>query len=205
MTTLRSVNSDEVRTAVVEAARAACERLDETFPGVERNGITSNFHGLLEEALMHMLKGRSLLDAQRGHYTKLPVLVIDDGFFGNPHLRGDAFLITREGRPVWDDDGSAPHLRDGEVLALEPDGAVFKPISKVGDAWTSFEAAAAAAMKYCGEEGLNLEGAMALKLNIQPVVPRSDSDCGYVLDERRSWAMDAAARERQAVDDSPSP
>lgn len=69
------------------------------------------------------------------------------------------------------------------MLVLEPGASSFKPIANAGDAFTSFDAAAAAAMKYLEAEQLTLEQAKALQLSVVPVVfdPQSTSDCGFKI------------------------
>lgn len=78
MSELRHVADQDVSQVVAEAAAAACEKLDAVFPGRDVGGITSNFQGLLEEVVLHMLVGRSLLDGRRRYPVKLPQLVIED-------------------------------------------------------------------------------------------------------------------------------
>lgn len=185
MTALRTSEDQDVVETIEEAARTACNILDSKFPGCEKNGITSNFQGLLVEVLTHMLKGRSVLDERRGHYTRLPTLIIDDSFFGTPCIRGEAFLVTKDGLEQWGAIGSGS---DGgckflgrELLALNPDSNRFRPMPQIGDAWTSFEAAAKAALQFLRDEGLSLEEATALGLNIQAVVPDQSRETGYIL------------------------
>lgn len=57
------------------------------------------------------------------------------------------------------------------------------PIANAGDALTSFNAAAEAAMKYLEAERLSLEQAKALQLAVVPVVsdPQSNNDCGIKI------------------------
>lgn len=132
------IDSPEVRNAVDEAARAACLALDETFTGSDAGGITSNFQGLLKEVLLHMLAGRSLLDGKRGRAVTLPALVLTDHDFGNPLLRGEAFVIAEHAGP------------DAKVL----DNAErrFVPLGEWTDPFTSFDAALNAARRYCERE-----------------------------------------------------
>lgn len=68
--------TDDSIDAIRDAARLACERLDETFPGAEHGGITSNFKGVLEEVIGVMLAGIDPISHRRGHHTYLPVILI---------------------------------------------------------------------------------------------------------------------------------
>lgn len=175
MTALKLQNDPAVQKAIDEATTKACEVLDAQFPGWDAGGITSNFQGLLAEVITHMLKGHSVLDGVRGHATMLPRLIVDETFFGCPLIRGDMFLIHKPEKPVYGE--------PDRVLVLEPGASSFKPIANAGDAFTSFDAAAAAAMKYLEAEQLTLEQAKALQLSVVPVVfdPQSTSDCGFKI------------------------
>lgn len=75
---IKIASDDAVVKAIEKAAQAACLVLDQQFPGQETGGITSNFQGLLVEVLTHMLRGRSVLDEQRGHTIELPVRIVSD-------------------------------------------------------------------------------------------------------------------------------
>ena len=75
---IQNASDDAVVKAIEDVAKAACEVLDQQFPGHDAGGITSDFQGALVEVLTHMLRGRSVLDTQRGHTTALPVLVVED-------------------------------------------------------------------------------------------------------------------------------
>ncbi|MBK6616380.1 hypothetical protein [Ottowia sp.] len=177
-------DSDEATRATVEAAaKAACEVLDEAFPGWDAGGITSNFQGMLGEALTHMLKGRSLLDRERGHTTLLPALLLDDSLFGTPWTPGEAFLVTKAGEEKWQYGGGEPKFLGAELLVLQPDSMQWRPIERAGDAWTSFEAAAAAGARYLKALGCSIEEAQQMGLKVQAVEfdPASTSDVGYVL------------------------
>ena len=72
---IKNASDDAVVKVIEDAARAACEILDKQFPGYDAGGITSDFQGTLVEVLTHMLRGRSVLDAQRGHTRVLPALI----------------------------------------------------------------------------------------------------------------------------------
>jgi hypothetical protein len=174
MTKLLLSDNPEVQECIEKAAHEACAALDNLFPGKDTGGITSNFQGLLVETLTHMLKGRSLLDSKRGHFVALPQLLVDESLFGNPLIRGDVFLVVKTVvvRP-WDE----PKL---EAQVLCPDSNSFRPISAIGDAWTSFEAAAKAAFEFCQREELSLEEAKKLGLQVRSVVFNANAT-GYVL------------------------
>jgi hypothetical protein len=91
--TLKSINNESVSEAIEEAAKAACERLDIAFPGLEKSGITSNFQGALVECLRKMVAG---IDPT-GSNTQLPTLVFLRTHFGDPsqhlgHTEGFAFM-----------------------------------------------------------------------------------------------------------------
>jgi hypothetical protein len=173
MTALRHVNDTDVTQKVQEAAQAACGKLDELFPGFDNGGISSNFQGLLVEALTHMLTGRSLLDASRGHLTQLPELVVSDAFFGSPMIRGEMFLVTKR--------ADCPNRGEGkgDLVALDPDNGHFRPLSAIGDAHTSFEYA----LTYLRVSGFTLEQARKLGLKVQPVEFDKSRETGFVLTE----------------------
>jgi hypothetical protein len=185
MPRLKIAPSERVDQVIEEAAKAACGVLDEEFPGRDNCGITSNFQGLLVEVLAQMLKGRSVMNRERGHYTVLPTLVLDESFFGSPRTSGNLFLVTKEGDERYDNRVSPPRWLGREVLALNPDGGGFCPLPMIGDAWTSFEAAASHGFRYLVEHVETIEEAVALGLAIKPVVPDPDhtSERGYILAE----------------------
>lgn len=174
MTRLQSHDDKDVTQAIESAALAACHELDKQFPGWDNGGITSNFQGHLAEVITRMLKGHSVLDGVHGHRTHLPRLILDDTFFGCPLIRGDMFLIHKPVKPVFGE--------SDRMLVLQPDSTVFRPISDAGDAFTSFEHAAAAAAKYLAAEGLSLEQAKELNLQVVPVEYAQDrTDRGFVI------------------------
>ncbi len=72
---IQNASDDAVVKVIEDAAKAACEVLHQQFPGHDAGGITSDFQGTLVEVLTHMLRGHSLLDAQRGHTRVLPTLI----------------------------------------------------------------------------------------------------------------------------------
>lgn len=168
MTTVKHEAVSGVVDAIEDAAQAACRVLDSHFPGFEQCGITSNFQGLLMDVIGHMLKGRSVLDGKRGHATQLPQLVIDNSFFGDPIVRGEMFLVTKVGD-------------DGRVVALSPDSLVFRSLDRIGDAWTSFDAAAAFALNYLRAEGISIAEAAELGLTVQSVQFDGDRERGFVI------------------------
>lgn len=174
MTALQLKKSEAVERVIEEAASLACKALDSQFPGADAGGITSNFHGHLVEVITRMLKGQSVLDGALGYATHLPRLVIDAEFFGCPLIRGEMFLIHKPETPTSTDECA---------LVFDQDTGKFKPISTVGNAFTSFKAAAEAAMAYLEAESMSLEQANELKLEVVPVVfvPGSTSDRGFKI------------------------
>lgn len=181
--TIHFSEDPKVQEAVEVAAKAACDVLDQTFPGHDAGGITSNFQGLLVEVLTHMLTGRSLLDAKRGHYMHLPALVLDDAAFGNPLLRGELFGVTRKSEPYWQGE---PYLdgRDGQrwrqvsdTLVLSDLGSRFVPLADGENInpFTSFDAAVRGAVEYLRASG---EDPKEARLEIKPL---ACGDKGYVL------------------------
>lgn len=188
MTDIRTDSDVVLIETVREAASAACAVLDETFPGGDSKthpGITSNFAGLLEAAIMEMLKGRSILDAARGHSTVLPTHVIDESFFGRP-TDGDAFLVVMYGR---DPDGIVVP-EDQQVLALCPDHDGPRRLDVIEDAFTCFAAAAAHASDWLQREGVSIERARQMQL-VCKAVGFSESRNGY-------FVLDPAGRRRAA-------
>lgn len=179
MTKLLHANGPIVQDLAYEAARAACQVLDQAFPDKEAGGITSNFQGLLEEVIIHMLKGRSVLDASRGHATSLNRLVIDDSVFGEPMVRGSAFLVT-----LGVDEVLVLDPGQGDALQIEDAAdpwSAFRPIEQATDAWISFEVAAEAALKFCRMAGMSTFDVIHSRITVKPVVPRANAECGYLL------------------------
>lgn len=188
MSDIRSENDDEVIEKVREATSAACGVLDSLFPGADDKanpGVTSNFAGLLEAAIMEMLKGRSILDDVRGHSTHLPQLVVDQSFFGYPQGSHDAYLIVMYGR-----DPERKELNGEGLLALCPDSDRLAALDLVSDAFTSVEAAAIHAANWLKEEGISIERAREMKLLCKPV-GFTESTSGY-------FVLDPSARRRAA-------
>lgn len=185
MPQLKIGENESVQQVIEDAAKAACDVLDAEFPGRDNCGITSNFQGLLVQVLTHMLKGRSVMDRERGHYTVLPTLMLDEKFFGSPTTQGSQFLVTMDGEERFDTSVQPPRWLGREVLGLNPDGGGFARLSEIGDAWTSFEAAAKHGFEYLAAHVDTMEQAVALGLKIKPVVfdPDTTRERGYVLAE----------------------
>ena len=171
--TIRFIEDPEVQQAIEAAARAACEGLDETFPGHDAGGITSDFHGLLVDAIAKMLTGQSL-PGLRSHSTVLPKLVLDESAFGNPLARGEMFVVTRQGEPYWHKEADPAHP-DGarlkqvtDTLALSDGGKRFVPLTDGEriNPFTSYEAAVQAAVQYLKSAGETLATA---PLQVHPV------------------------------------
>jgi transcriptional regulator with XRE-family HTH domain len=132
------LDNTDVQDAIDEAARAACNRLDELFPGVpkESDGISSNFQGLLVAHLSAMLCGRQAADI--GHLVHLRGLVYHDDLLGREY-------VLKEGA-----DGYLVRLTDTDKV-LE-DGR-FRRARAVNDLYSSWDSAAAAVRKYVETEG----------------------------------------------------
>jgi len=88
------VSDARVEQAVEEAARAACQVLDELFPGSDAGGIGSNFQGRLESVLTEMLNGRDPASG-RSRHTQLPKLALTDEDFGRMEEGYEIFYIVR--------------------------------------------------------------------------------------------------------------
>ncbi|EOG8381083.1 MULTISPECIES: hypothetical protein [Pseudomonas] len=169
-TQLRAIDDPAVHDAIERAASAACSQLDALFPGCDRGGIGSNFQALLGQCIGHMLQGGSLLDQQRGHRIALRQLVASSTMFGDPRMPGNAFLVVR-------DDDAHPWLTSRpETLALCLDTNRFRPLSQIGDAWTSFDAAAKAALAYCQGQGMTLEETKRLGLQVRAVTNNANAN-----------------------------
>jgi hypothetical protein len=187
MTDIRIDTDEAVKEIVREAVKAACGVLDEMFPGGDNTtnpGITSNFAGLLEDAMMEMLAGRSILNDIRGHATVLPPLLVDDLFFGYP-TAGDAYLVIMYGR-----DPGGLVLEERPLFALCPDFDGLRRLDQVGDAFTSFEAATAHAAEWLRSEGVSIERALEMQLVCKPV--------GFAENKNGYFVLDPTARQRAA-------
>ncbi|HDR9106024.1 helix-turn-helix transcriptional regulator [Paraburkholderia sp. A2RO-4L] len=132
------MESPEVQEAIEDAARAACARLDELFPGVRKevDGITSNFQGLLAQHISAMLRGQP--HYRQSHWTVLPKLVYSDVDMGS--------------------DYSLPDGANGYLVRLVDTQKVledrkFRLAHRVSDMYTSWEYAAAAVRDYVETEG----------------------------------------------------
>jgi len=132
------MDSPEVQEAVEEAARAACERLDELFPGAKKevDGITSNFQGLLMQHISAMLRGQQYY--RQSHWTELPQLVYSDVDLGNQYSLPDGAK------------GYLVRLVDTQKVLED---RKFRLAHRVGDMYTSWEYAAAAVRDYIETEG----------------------------------------------------
>jgi transcriptional regulator with XRE-family HTH domain len=131
-------DSPEVQEAVEDAARAACERLDELFPGAKKevDGITSNFQGLLMQHISAMLRGQQYY--RQSHWTELPQLVYSDVDLGNQYSLPDGAK------------GYLVRLVDTQKVLED---RKFRLAHRVGDMYTSWEYAAAAVRDYIETEG----------------------------------------------------
>jgi transcriptional regulator with XRE-family HTH domain len=132
------MDSEEVQEAVEEAARLACRRLDELFPGAkpEAEGISSDFQGLLVKHLGAMLRGQT-------HYrlstmVNLKPLVYSDVDLGN-------YFSLKDGAQ-----GYLVRLVDAQKVLED---RRFRLAHRVGDMYTSWEYAAAAVRDYIETEG----------------------------------------------------
>jgi hypothetical protein len=167
------VDSDEVQDAVRRAVNAATESLDETFPGGDRDGINSNFSGLLEKALLSMLTGVDPLRTSRTS-TNLNTLVYDDAHFGDPYSRGKMFAVIQRGPGEWDE---ATRRNVPTFRALDHSGNRFVSLSRGEeiDPNTTFAGAVREAVKWLDRNGATLGEAM---ISVQAV--EFDGD-GYKL------------------------
>ena len=124
------LDSDEVNEAVEAAASAACSALDKLFPeGIrpEVEGIGSDFQGLLTNHLRAMLRGQPYQDPR--HMTFLRKLVYSDADLGRNYTLpegADGYLVRVVGKRDVLEDGS------------------FKPVMRVSDLYSSWDAAAKA-------------------------------------------------------------
>jgi transcriptional regulator with XRE-family HTH domain len=148
----RFVDDPTVVDAVEEAVTELCEKLDELFPGAsrEREGISSNFQGHLQDHVFAMLCGQ--MHAQKSHRVALPELLYSERMLGREYSLADnpvyapneptavGFLV----RLV----GTDQVLEDGRFL----------PARKVHDMYTSWDAAANAVREYVRRTGEHLPG-----------------------------------------------
>lgn len=128
----------KVQEAIEDAAKAACERLDELFPGnrPEVDGISSNFQGLLVAHLSAMLCGRQ--DASASHPVMLKGLVYSNALLGREYVLADdadGYLVRLLGTDKVLDDNRFRRARAAQDLYTSWDSAadaVRKHIETVG-------------------------------------------------------------------------
>ncbi len=132
------VDNPDVQEAIEDAARLACERLDELFPGARKevDGISSEFQGLLVNHLSAMLRGQA--NYRHAYQTYLKPLVYSDVDLGSDYS-------LKEGAQ-----GFLVRLVDTKRV-LE-DGK-FRLAHRVNDLYTSWEYAALAVRQYVEGEG----------------------------------------------------
>lgn len=145
----RRVDDEDVQLAVENAARAACEVLDQLFPDCpsESAGICSNFQGMLVEHLQAMLTGKP--SASWSHQRNLTALLGDWGSLG----RGLRAAGRLEGYTVM----ALPlHVGD-ETTFYHSDLRKLVPLARVSAAslFTSEEAAAKEVFAWLRDNGLS--------------------------------------------------
>jgi len=137
---LHSLHLDNpvVQEAIEDAARDACQRLDELFPGnkPELDGLSSNFQGLLVQHLSAMLCGRQA--ANIGHLVTLKSLVYSDSLLGRQYSLAEGA------------DGYLVRLNDTDKVL---DENRFRRARACQDMYTTWDAAAAAVRKYVETQG----------------------------------------------------
>lgn len=132
------LDSEVVQTAIEEAAKLACERLDELFPGAraEVDGISSEFQGLLVKHLAAMLRGQP--HYRLSHQSNLKPLVYSDVDLGREFALAEGaegFLVRLVNTPRVLEDGA------------------FRLAHRVRDMYTKWEFAAQAVKQYIDREG----------------------------------------------------
>lgn len=132
------MDNEAVQTAIEEAAKLACDRLDELFPDAraEVDGISSEFQGLLVKHLSAMLRGQP--HYRLSYQSNLKPLVYSDVDLGREFSLAegaDGFLVRLVNTPRVLEDGA------------------FRLAHRVGDLYTSWEFAAAAVKQYIEREG----------------------------------------------------
>lgn len=155
------VKSEAVQQAIADATKAACERLDEMFPGHDNGGITSNFQGLLHELIETMLTGD---DPRDGRATRLPQLALTNASFGNETADGTAFVVTKKIRNPEQQFGV--DLVVGALNDNENGFIRFCGNQERLDPYTSYEAAVSGACKWLERTG---KTQAEEKLQIRPV------------------------------------
>jgi transcriptional regulator with XRE-family HTH domain len=132
------VDDPEIMETIEEAVSELCGKLDELFPGAKREseGISSNFQGLLRDHVCAMLCGQ--MYHRESHYVALNQLLYSDVNLGREYSLkegANGYLVRLT--------GTDQVLEDGR----------FRPARKVGDLYTSWEAAADAVREYVKREG----------------------------------------------------
>lgn len=149
-----NLDSDQVGCVLRAAVSAACNKLDELFPGAkpEVNGICSNFAGLLEEHLRAMLEGNP--QARRTSLTALPVLGYSERTFGSSRV------LPR------DADGWLVRVKDRNLF-LEPSNryvglaSAYRRLTGITDLYSSWDAAVRCALCAIEDQG-HPEGALEI-------------------------------------------
>lgn len=142
------VDEPHVKDAITRAAKAAVETLDELFEGKkpESAGISSNFHGLLEEHLRAMLLGREA--AYRTHRTHLNALFADHKVFGEVRQaqRDEGYCLAKQATTLGQ-----------ETLYFDSDRNRFVELFRVevGSLYTSVDAAIKAGLAWLKSEELS--------------------------------------------------
>lgn len=138
------LDSEHVSQALRQAVSAACHELDSLFPGArpEKNGISSNFAGLLEDHLRAMLEG----NAHAARPTRLPVLGYSQATFGPeqplpPQAQGWLVQVT----------GQNQFLEPANLYHNFP--SAYRKLSRITDLYSSWSAAAACALQAIADQG----------------------------------------------------
>lgn len=132
------MEQEVVQTAIEEAAKLACDRLDELFPGErpEVEGISSEFQGLLVKHLSAMLRGQP--HYRLSYQSNLKQLVYSDVDLGREFSLAEGaqgFLVRLVDTPRVLEDGA------------------FRLAHRVSDMYTSWEYAALAVKQFIEREG----------------------------------------------------
>ncbi len=118
MPTVLHVDDKIVKETVEAAAAAACNVLDELFPGSDSGGISSDFHGLLTRQIMEMIQGRTPRPTREIHLQKL---VMNGDDFG-PQLddRDMMCMPIRVGHVSWGIVNGRYQRIGVDILGLDP-------------------------------------------------------------------------------------